>query len=295
MTNFSDFMVLYSDSSCSNLIVSWVLNASEGVFQGVPAGAYYDPDFPAFLFTGLTPSTDYWVKVSDITGAVMSSGPVKVSTVASKVVVPGASPVAAGEYALYEDFEELIWGGGASAGAAAYNSLMRAVFGHMSKATGDNPVETPEKFFVCNQNNEFEFFQCMPSLAADTRLKDWSERVIDGNPGQVLAQSGSIKLGAGSKKAEIVSPALVNLQGAAKVEIGFDARNYYVRESRDIYIDIIGTDSAVRATYPMQLEGGYRLKPYSLTVNPLLPGEKIGIRGDGRMSLDNVYVKVLSY
>ena len=283
-------VAIFKDAACSSLDVAWVLKASDNVFEGVDAGLRHDPDFPSFMFTGLEPDTDYWVKVSDLTGGGSESSALRVRTEPSQVVVPGTTPVGAGEYALYEDFEELIWGGGGVTGSAGYNSLMRAALPAFVKATGENPVDTPELFFPCSQNNEYELFSNLGWLKETTRLKDWQEY------GSACARACCLRAGTSSSSGGIVTPPLTNLQGSAKVEVGFDARNYYVRESRDLKIDIVGTGGAVRKAAGIQMEGGYFMQHYSVSLVDLVaPGEKIRISGDRRFYLDNVYVKILSY
>lgn len=274
---------IYRDEACSGLEVSWSFPAADNLFQGVQAGLRYVPDYPAFMFTGLAPDTDYWVKVTDYTENELTSEPLKVHTDVFRAVVPGPA-VSAGSYALYEDFEELIWGGGVTAGAAGYNSLMRSVAGSFSKAAGENPTDTPELFFVCAQDNEYEFFS-LNSIMNSTRLSGW--KASD-------AYSRACCLSV-AKNGWVQTPALTGLTGPATVEIGFDARNYYVRESRELTISIINTGGAVRSTTKLTMDGGYFMNNYTVSVTGMLPGESIRITGAGRFILDNVYVKVLFY
>ena len=275
---------LYRDEACAQLVVSWTFPAKDNLFQGVQAGLRYVPDFPAFCFTGLDPDTDYWVKVTDFTDGEHAGEALKVHTEASQAVVPGAAGVSAGSYALYEDFEELIWGGGVTAGAAGYNSLMRFALGSFVKAAGNNPVDTPEMFFICSQNNEYEFFD-LPAIKSGTRLEAWT-----GN--QVYSRACCLSLASGGW---VQTPALSGLQGPAKVEVGFDSRNYYVRESRELTVSVIGTSGNVRVQQKFSMDGGYVMNPYTLEFSGVQNGERIRIAGAGRFILDNVYVKVLSY
>ena len=169
-------VALFRDASCTDLLVSWMLRTSDNVFEGLEAGYWFEKDFPAFLFTGLETDRDYWFQVSDVTDGERVSETVKARTQVSKVAVSQTlSPATVGTYALYEDFEELIWGGGGFFRAAAYSSLMRYTANTFVKANGENPVNGPELFFPCGQNNEYELFSSMSAPVSHTRLKDWGQ------------------------------------------------------------------------------------------------------------------------
>lgn len=300
---------LFSDNECKNLLVSWNLPASENIFQGSLAGYVYVLGFPAFKFTGLEPDTDYWFKVADGNG--LESEVVCGRTEVSRVkTINAAEKVSEGEYALYEDFEEFIWGGDAGSGAAGYSSLMRSVLSEFVKAGGVNPVDTPEKFFVCNQNNECSLYGAIPQLIPATRLKDWGWM---GGAENIICRSGSLRIG-NSGNGEIVTPVLSNLKGKAAIQIDFDARDFYVRESRKVKIEVLsntGIDSSSQISVQpgdrrlvtlLQLNGGYDFQHYTITAYNVYPGDRIGFTGNdgsgsalGRFYIDNISIKVVSY
>lgn len=306
----ADYVVsLYRNEACNDLLVSWDLPAKGKYFQGSEAGYVYVLDFPAFKFTGLDPETTYWFKVECPDG--LSGAPVSAKTEKSKVVIPGNDVVAEGEYALYEDFEELIWGGDASSGAACYSSLMRSVVSSFIKAAGVNPVNTGEKFFVCNENNEGSLYGAIPQLLPSTRLDRWGR---SGNEDEINFRSGCLKIGRSSNGC-LVTPELTNLKQNATVILEFDARDYYVRESRSLQIDVLrgasfnpdshivsAPASARRKVTVLQLEGGYEFNHYSITIRNVKPGDRISFTGVkdnvsslSRFFIDNISVKVQSY
>lgn len=301
---------LYKDEQCTNLEVAWELNVADNIFIGSEAGYVYELDYPAFKFTGLEPATPYWFKVE--CGDLVSEA-VKFTTEPSMVVVP-ETPVEEGEIAFYEDFEELIWGGDANSGAACYNSLLRYVKDNFVKAEGYNPVGTEDNFFVCNQNNEIRLYDCSFDLIRSTRLKDWGRLSVGGKNNEVVFRSGSLRVG-DSSCGSIATPALTNLKKNATIELEFDARNYYIRESRAVRIEIIGNSnfnegdftltagSADRRTVSdLSLNAGYKFQHYKMTIYNVSPGSRIAFTGikdklssTSRFYLDNVSVKVLKY
>lgn len=60
---------IYADAACSQLIVSWdiIKDFFDTSLKGGRYGGRYLDRQPAFVFTGLQPSHDYWVRVDDIT------------------------------------------------------------------------------------------------------------------------------------------------------------------------------------------------------------------------------------
>lgn len=193
---------LYKDEACSDLVVSYRTEA-----QTANTGCWKLRK-PKFCFGALLPETTYYFKVKDVDAGVESEV-VSSTTSAFTVVTMPASPAAAGDIILAEDFSEVFLGGeaviGAAAACAANNEAN--VFVTLS---GEFPVcvfnlDTDEKGLT---NDE---------VKAATRLKDWSYAFNSGS--SMYAHVGSVKLGTGSNNTWITSPVLAAIPEGKKADL----------------------------------------------------------------------------
>ena len=131
---------LYADADCSNLIVSWdiVKDFFDTELKGGRYGGRYLERQPGFVFTGLEPLHDYWVRIDDITDAdaVVEGQAEKVTTEASSNLMVGTEKVPEGEFILREDFDELLWGGSMMDDAVGYSNKNRGTVSAMVPASG---------------------------------------------------------------------------------------------------------------------------------------------------------------
>lgn len=320
-------IALYKDEACTDLEVSWDFLAEANLNSGylISGNSIKNYHSPAFQFTGLEPATDYWFVATDITDPEkpVAAPKAKATTEASQKVTVGAEKVAAGSYALYEDFDELLWGSGTFTYSAGYSCEARGTLTTFEKATGVNPVgeATPNGYFLVDDNGtQMVLFSTIKKIIPSTSLKDWGylpEAEVPGGSGKtgeaVCARAGHIRLGAGSYFGEIVTPALDNLSETATVEVSFDAFNSYVRHTKNFKIDLISdavknddysvTGGTVDKAETFEIQPGYTPAHYSFTIPNVRPGTRIGLGADRRQEketinrfyMDNIAVKVISY
>lgn len=304
---------LFRDEACSDLVVSWLIDP-------VGTAGVFSMNFPpCFIFSGLAGDTDYWFRVTDETDPdeVMVSEPLKAHTNPSLVVVPGATPVAAGEIALFEDFSELVYYGSIldNENAAGFNTASRGNLAGIYPASGVNPT-TVNKQFVTGCGNEGRLFDTMQNPLKTTRLDTWGWCNENGIIGALCHRCAVLKLGNASYTASIVTPALSNLSGTATVEVSFKAQLVdpandqphmlvealdnasYNAVSREVTKDPAHTQSKA-----VELEKKAEMKTYTVTLDNVSAGTRIAIGGDPslkagkyiRVFVDDVQIKVVSY
>ena len=102
---------LYSDSACSNLVVSHEIEAD---------ASCWDSKKPCFSFGGLAPSTDYWFVVEDTDNGAVSNTVSFTTDAFTPVDASTVTNAAAGDVILAEDFSEIGWGPDEFAVAAGF-------------------------------------------------------------------------------------------------------------------------------------------------------------------------------
>ena len=104
---------LYKDEACTELEVSFSIPAGDGCWKSRR---------PKFVFSGLTPATDYWFKAVDTTdGDEKESDIIPAKTEAFNIVMMTSDPAEAGDIILAEDFGEMCWGADEVSQAAGYD------------------------------------------------------------------------------------------------------------------------------------------------------------------------------
>lgn len=207
---FNYTVELFKDENCTDLDVSW------DVTEGDISISKYSA---SFIFSGLTPATDYWFRVTNTTDEV-TSDPVKFTTEESQFkTLPETAK--AGEVILFQDFHELLWGGDLLNNAGGYSNKARGSATEIDKATGVNPVSA-EKYYIVNAGTEMGLFNTLGKAVPNTSLADWgqmSDASNTGSPGIICARPGMLKMGASSYSAWIVTPELKCLTQPATIEV----------------------------------------------------------------------------
>lgn len=180
---------LYKDSACTQVDQSFDFPENLGSWKGKQ---------PKYVFGGLMPSTDYWLKVYDTTNN-LESNAVKATTDAFTIVQMPESITETG-VALAEDFGEIRWD-----------------FDHITTAVGFRPsdnssfantgVKTSENNSGNNIFNGYHYsggaeltFKSPTTALNNSRLKDW---LSDTN---VYLHPGYLKLGTSSSRGWILTP-----------------------------------------------------------------------------------------
>ena len=297
---------LFKDAACTDLDVSW--NITEGNLSISKYGA-------SFIFSGLTPATDYWFRVTNTTDDVQSDA-IKFTTAASQFkTLPETANE--GDIILFQDFHELLWGGDLLNNAGGYSNNARGSATEIDKATGVNPVSA-EKYYIVNAGTEMGLFNTLGKAVPNTSLADWGQMSDASNtksPGIICARPGMLKMGASSYSAWIVTPELKCLTQPATIEVTFDVAPYDADQSIVVELldgtkksnsPIAGNISATSRSVVWRGNAGAEGAGWSqqvVTVPNVTSTCRIAIgageSGDGaaqhRFYLDNISLKVVSY
>lgn len=303
---FNYTVELFKNENCTDLDVSW------DVTEGDISISKYSA---SFIFSGLTPATDYWFRVTNTTDEV-TSDPVKFTTEESQFkTLPETAK--AGEVILFQDFHELLWGGDLLNNAGGYSNKARGSATEIDKATGVNPVSA-EKYYIVNAGTEMGLFNTLGKAVPNTSLADWGQMSDASNtksPGIICARPGMLKMGASSYSAWIVTPELKCLTQPATIEVTFDVAPYDADQSIVVELldgtkksnsPIAGNITATSRSVVWRGNAGAEGAGWSqqvVTVPNVTSTCRIAIgageSGDGaaqhRFYLDNISLKVVSY
>lgn len=308
-------IALYKDEAGTDLDVAWGLDRS--FFEGNYLAGSADISFPAFVFTGLESGKDYWVEVKDSVST-LKSPLFKASTAQSQVVQVGTAPAKAGDVLLYEDFDELLWGGQAWPVANGYNTMQRINVSSFAeaRASGEVEIDAENGFYPVTSGTSMVLFSTIQKLVPSTRLADWGQVCENGNKLQIGAKAGQILLGSNNLVGEIVTPPITNMSEVGTVELSFDAMPSYIRDRQDFKIEVISNstfstannvvtvaDGGSYITSAFDIEPGYEYKRYTVEIENFPAGARIGLGGNRpagysgqmRFILDNICVKLLKY
>ena len=308
---------LYKNEACSDLEVSWDITDI----------TLYNKTQPAFIFSGLEPSKDYWFIVEIIVPAeVEGDEPVRYRSETLKFTTEPSNSVkmtngaAPGQVLLYQDFGELIWGGDAVNKAIGYSAEKRSSATELKKARGWNPIGGDLGYYLCTATTEMGIFNSIGKAIKGSKasLADWAELREDNNVvGMLCGRPGALKVGASSKVGAVVTPALSGLTETATVEISFKAAPYGSNlENLDplgTYVSVIEgasvTDNIVKSyasnslVKTFNLANALEMREYRFEIPNVSPSARLAIgakrnqgeAGQHRFSIDDICVKVVKY
>ena len=224
-------VALYRDLACQNLVVS-VDNivASSSVYNTdqTLATPSLSPLLPLrFVFPGLTPNTTYYAKVFNTTDN-SESRALEVKTTESvanrsSVVTSNAK---AGDLILFENFENLLYGGDLSSRAAGLSRTDRGSIKDIIPVTGAITASNTG-FYMVSGGTEMGLFNTLDDILDEIGVKDWGwiggKSNADG--GSVCARPGYLKIGTSGNRSFVCTPALTAIpEGkAATVKVQFRA------------------------------------------------------------------------
>ena len=199
---------VYSDAACSTLVDSYAVDAGNSCWGSAS---------PRFCISGLTASTPYYVKVTDVTSGAESDA-LTVTTAAFQLVQPGSTAAAAGDVLLAEDFGELRWDSDVIGNGVGYFPTSLDSFANTEVSS----------FQAAATSNEKQISAQATALAA-SRLAHWAQGA---NP-HMYIHPGYIKLVGNSKVTHLVTPALDNIPDGmvATLEVKVTASAYYSESS----------------------------------------------------------------
>ena len=242
--------------------------------------------YPAFCFTSLSPSTDYWIVVTD-KDSDASSIPLKVTTSADEFVMVGQNATE-GSVILNENFSELTTGG----------DPVNVAWGY-----GQDGFFAPKDLLHWNNVD-----------MASMRLASWVEKTAGSN----YVGPGYIRVGdSSSQKNAVMTPLLSSLNACATVEVSFKAAPYSSDygvggKSRlgECYAEVwvVNGDKQISAGVVEINDTPNQWTSCTIKVVNVLPDSRIAIGGAygektqtsngkqyGRIYLDDVQIKLLRY
>ena len=198
---------LFKDAACTNLQVSFDIEAGNGCWSGKSL---------RFVFGGLQPETKYWFRVTNTeTGEV--SGVVEGQTTAFTVVDPTTVfDAGVGDVILAEDFSEISWGPDEFAGAAGFVPSPK----NLNVPSGVNPSGT----FTAYDNTGNRIFGTGIDLGSSRLSKGWG---FFGNSSTYL-RNAYLRVGASGGRTHMVTPALSGIPDGmtATIEVTVTATKY---------------------------------------------------------------------
>ena len=212
---------LFRDPACSDLHVSWLINASANAFTA--AGM----TFVRFTFSGLDAGTQYYARITRTNTelAPAQSQAIASTTKSFEHRISGNTTAYKGDILVAEDFSGLIHGGDIARKAAGINtSATEAMRGSYNPMTGANPTD---KGVVAAWNSEFNFFNggsVTTDYTAGTGLGEWAAD----NGSNTSTRPGYVKIGGASAYASIYTPMLSALpEGSlSSVKVSLSAQIY---------------------------------------------------------------------
>lgn len=325
-------LATYKDEACTDLHSKFYFNANQSIFNSKYCMPYQES--PRFMVSALESDKDYWVKVSATSFGIEKT--VKVHTEVSKVVSIPSAVASAGDVILYEDFSEWTFGGEAIYGMPSWGLAKTStkIDAEYYNALGDDPLTlSGSKINYCEPKQHSGLMNTFKWHVPDTRIKDWGAINEDEKEGALCMQSGAVKIGASNKCAQIVTPAITCLSGAAEVEVSFDACPYRnpdnmptivydpatvivqvynnsARQDEAKYINHeVGTPSETEVhkfRLPTESDSDYKWVRYTYTVT-VNNGDAIGLGSyrdpadsedsnkQRRLYIDNIQLKVVNY
>lgn len=315
---------LYSDAQCDNLVLAWNLPVTYSSSKGGAADTnMFSATYPPrFIFSGLTPSTDYYVKVKNITDGTFRKSALKFTTAPNPfqgVSVKTRNAVV-GDCLVAESFDKCLYGGDITCLAAGYSRYDRSSMTSLSGgyAQGDNPPASNNNFYVVNGSTEMGLFNTLAKILGDMGLSDWGWISEDDDDRVICARPGYLKIGAYSKRTSIVLPSMGAIPTGYKadVTVSFKAATYgstsYAAAEKDIQLrvyessqigsgNITSTGALVYSSGVINLKGDGQWNDYSVTLSNVTPTSRIAICSaregtgtQGRFHLDDVKVVVKS-
>ena len=177
---------VYSDSACNTLVDSYT----------VPAGSTcWGSETPRFCISGLTPGTEYYVKVTDEDHSA-DSNILPVTTAAFDIVEVSSTPASVGDVILAEDFGELRWD----------SELINRGVGYFPTSQDSFANSEPGQFLPIDTNTE-KVLGGQANALGTSRLAHWAQ----GANNNLYIHPGYIKLVGNKKVTHIVTPALDNI------------------------------------------------------------------------------------
>lgn len=170
---------LYSDEACTEVVESFVFPAGDACWRSKA---------PEYIFGGLTPDTDYWLKVVNTTKEVESN--VATGKTEKFTIVQMPESITGKGVVLAEDFGELRW----------HSNMVLDAAGFVPSNTDSFSSYDVANYVAGNSNSGEKKYSTVMDPLETSRLKRWA---VDSN---VYYHCGYLKMGSASAKGWILTP-----------------------------------------------------------------------------------------
>ena len=324
---------IYSDKECNNLLWQWTITENGGdktTLYNNGSGYVYNWGYntakrlfqPGIVFSGLTPETTYYVKVTD---TVLESSSIRGdTTTASDVFFNSASASAVpGDVILRENFNEFTYGGDPVLGLVGFSSTSRKNDSPFIIPQGEDPRSTNSTLYLISPNVHMGMFNTVAKEVDISRLSTWKAYAQNNLAGAICVQSGIMKIGASNCTGDIVTPELDCLKETSTLKVSFDAAPYYewstatTMDGLTSVVDVFPKGAALANTYwldfssvspiitkEVAISEDQAFRRYTVLLEDVPAGARIGVgskldntagSSQHRCYIDNLTIELVSY
>ncbi len=236
---------------------------------------------PRWIFTGLEPSTKYYVKVWNTTKGTESPY-LEVSTIApvfeKSDVAPLGEPAAPGHVLLFHNFAGCLYGGCHSSRAAGYKHTSYVANGNYLVKSGAQTHNASSGYYCVGSSANVTLFTTTKSQINNTLdLAGWSWVYSDNATAatSVMIKPGYVQVGVGGKNNWLATPALTNMpSGKSSLRVTFKACPYGSASG-----SLDESELAEKAIAVRVLTGGTVGSDYQLTGHTVTETHNLTLKG----------------
>lgn len=324
---------IYSDKACENLLWQWTVAENGGgktAEYNNGSGFVYNWGYssskrlfqPGMIFSGLSPETTYYVKVTDTVLGVSSVR--EYTTAVSDLVFNNVSgSAAAGDVILHENFNEFTYGGDPILGLVGYSSTSRKSDAPFFIPQGEDPHGTNSVLYLVSPNVHMGLFNTVAKQVDLSRLSTWKAYAQNNLAGAICVQSGIMKIGASNCTGDIVTPELDCLKETSTLRVSFDAAPYYewstttTMDGLTSVVDVFPKGATIANTYwldftsvspiitkEIAISEDPAFRRYTVLLEDVPAGARIGVgskldntagSSQHRCYIDNLTIELVSY
>ena len=317
-------VAIYRDMACTDLVMSVAPVKRNEKDDKELFSAPYCP--PRFVFSGLEPSTTYYIKVTNVTDNKTNATPLQVTTMApvadkNAVVTTNAR---VGDMILFENFSMLKYAADVTSRSAGVSRTDRNKLTSYEGADLKGEITTgADGYYMVAADTEIGLFNTLKGLVDDMGLDKWGwiGGSADATGGSVCARSGYVKISTNKNRSFICTPALNAIPKGklANLRVIFNAAPYggateEFARADEKYMSVkalagAATSSTYAMTYSEVVDEKYidlqgdkvcDWKEYTVMLNGVPSGSSIALGGGleatavNRMFLDDIRIFVES-
>lgn len=293
---------LYKDEACTDLEISYSIPADDGCWKG---------NQPRFVFSGLTPGTDYWFKVTDTSTSgddLKESDVIPARTDEFNNVMVSDDPASVGDIILAEDFGQLCWGADELTQAAGFDVADDGVAYNADTKKSFTYREAARFVAITNQYAQRSLTaQTVAKKEAGIRFAHWAQ----GQYARIYVGPGYMFLSTVSYGTHIITPELTSIpEGTtAKLKITVHASGklsggeavFAVQHNKTFSEISSGTQTNKNKLdlssniQTITFSGGItNLEEFEVTINGVVSGDRIAFGPTSETAASNSNMMIIS-